>query len=145
MEALTEKVCIAEYSEVPGLLRTIDRLCGGLGFSSFEIANVKLAASELSTNILKYAREGEVEIYCDAKEQSIEIVFCDLGPGIDFIELALIDGYTTFTSPSLGLGLGAASRSVDDIQISNRQPQGLQVKVKKSAKVKRKSDFENLR
>lgn len=139
MEALTEKVRIAEYSEVPNLLRAIGHLCRGLGFTAFEIANIKLAASELSTNILKYAQEGEAEIYCDTKERSIEIVFCDCGPGIDFIELALIDGYTTFPAPSLGLGLGAAMRSVDDIQINNREPQGLRVLVRKTAKSKRKN------
>lgn len=134
VETFSEVERLEQFSDIPSFLRKIENICKGLNFSSFEIANIKLAASEISTNILKYAERGEAQIQGNSIERYVKIVFRDSGPGIRFIDLALLDGYTTFLGPSLGLGLGAAKRSVDDISISNGAAGGLNVEIVKIAK-----------
>ena len=131
---MTETVLIRTFSDIPGFLRRIECICKALSFSTFETANLKLAASEVSTNIIKYAKDGEARIHSDPNDLSVRIRFCDSGPGIRFIDLALLDGYTTFSGPSLGLGLGAAKRSVDCISIKNEPDGGLTVEITKRAR-----------
>ena len=131
---MSETIVLKKFSDIPSFLRRIDFVCKELNFSAFETANLKLAASEVSTNIIKYAKDGEARIHSDPNEFSVRIRFRDSGPGIKFIDLALLDGYTTFSGPSLGLGLGAAKRSVDILSIKNEAEGGLIVEITKRAR-----------
>lgn len=98
-----------------------------LGFTSFDISNLQLAATEISTNILKYARLGNVSLYKSVDSKEIRLIFEDDGPGIKFPHLAMLDGYTSFHEASLGVGLGAANRGVDQLILTNLKPNGLRV------------------
>ena len=57
----------------------------------------------------------------------LRIAFCDKGPGIPDVQLALTDGYTS--GGGLGHGLGGARRLVDDFDIRTAVGQGTTVTI----------------
>ena len=57
--------------------------------------------------------------------QGIQVVAHDDGPGIDDVDQALRDGFST--SGGLGLGLPGVRRLVDDFQIQSKQNEGTTV------------------
>jgi serine/threonine-protein kinase RsbT len=87
------------------------------------------AASELSRNTLKYGGGGLVllERVRDGLRQGLRLVFADSGPGIDNVEQALRDGYTS--GGGLGLGLGGAKRLVDQFDIDTEPGVGTAVAI----------------
>ena len=95
------------------------RMCAEIGFSESDQFLVATVVSELATNILHYAGQGEVRIkalhYCD--RQGVEVLAVDHGPGIDDIEKALTDNYST--GGTLGLGLPSVKRIMDEFTIES--------------------------
>jgi serine/threonine-protein kinase RsbT len=89
------------------------------------------AASELARNTIKYGGGGEVHVLCvsDGVRQGVRLAFVDDGPGIDDLQLALTDGYTT--GGGLGLGLSGARRLVDEFEIDTRPGEGTTVLIVK--------------
>jgi serine/threonine-protein kinase RsbT len=59
----------------------------------------------------------------------IEVVAADHGPGIEDVERALQDGYTT--GGGVGLGLPGARRLVDEFEIESAPRQGTTVRLVK--------------
>ncbi len=90
----------------------------GQRFKIGEQMEVRLATivSELSRNILKYAGAGSCEIV-SLGDKSLRCVFRDRGPGIDDLDAALTDGYST--SGTLGIGLPGAKRLADKFEIQS--------------------------
>jgi serine/threonine-protein kinase RsbT len=91
------------------------------------------AASELVRNMLKYAEGGDItiEIVSKGRENGIRLIFRDEGPGIDDIQLAMKDGYST--AKSLGLGLPGARRLVNEFNIKSELNKGTVVTIIKWA------------
>ncbi len=86
------------------------------------------AISEVARNITTYAKRGEVQLSVvrdDNGRRGIRVVARDEGPGIENVELAMQDGYTS--GAGLGLGLPGARRLVDDFQIETAPGQGTTV------------------
>ncbi|WP_407947314.1 ATP-binding protein [Pectinatus sottacetonis] len=90
------------------------------------------AASELSTNILRYATTGEIilRIISTAETIGIEIIASDKGPGIPDIKMALKDNFTT-TNKSLGMGLPSVKRIMDDFIIDSHLGKGTYILTRK--------------
>ena len=82
------------------------------------------AASELARNTLVHGGGGDMRIESleDGGRRGVKVLFEDQGPGIDDIDLALKDGYST--GGGLGLGLGGAKRLVDDFHIQSKPGKG---------------------
>ena len=106
-------------------------LASELGFSSMELALIATAISELARNIVRYAREGEVNFKLIERgdKRGVRIVARDKGPGIRDIALAMQDGYST--SNGLGLGLPGARRLMDEFEIVSKIGEGTTVTIKK--------------
>jgi serine/threonine-protein kinase RsbT len=86
------------------------------------------AISEIARNITTYANRGEVliDIVRDARgRRGVRVVARDEGPGIENLERALTDGYTT--GGGLGLGLPGARRLVDEFEIQTGPGEGTTV------------------
>ena len=90
------------------------------------VAQTKLitAASELARNILRYAAQGTmvIERVQDGARAGLLVRFEDRGPGIEDLDLALQDGYST--GDSMGVGLPGARRLVDEFRIESRPESG---------------------
>lgn len=102
-----------------------------LGFSSGDATLIATAISELSRNIVSYARRGEITLkgVQGSSRAGILVIASDDGPGIPDIRQALRDGFST--SGSLGLGLPGVRRLMDEFEIISQPNQGTTVAVKK--------------
>lgn len=88
-------------------------------------------ASELGSNVIKYARYGDLCI--SRKDTSIsseiEVKASDRGPGISDIELALSESFSS--GGTLGLGLPGVKRLADDLTINSVPGSGTTVIARK--------------
>lgn len=94
------------------------------GFVTIDLALIATAISELTRNIISYATKGNVflELIDDQGRKGILVIAQDEGPGIESIELAMQDGYST--ANSLGLGLPGVRRLMDDFAIKSELGKG---------------------
>ncbi|HTV90767.1 MAG TPA: ATP-binding protein, partial [Stellaceae bacterium] len=97
------------------------------GFDEEKTGRVALIATELATNLIRHASEGELVVsrFSDSDGQGVELLALDRGPGIPDVQRALSDGYST--SGTLGGGLGAMGRSADRFALFTRPHLGTAV------------------
>jgi serine/threonine-protein kinase RsbT len=99
------------------------------GFSLVDQTKLVTAASELARNTLDYGHGGEVEIerLIDGMRKGLRLTFIDQGPGIDDLDKALTDGYST--GGGLGLGLSGARRLSNDFSIDSAPGKGTRIMI----------------
>lgn len=97
--------------------------------ASFELTaeiagQVAIAATELSRNLLRHARGGEllVQQLDDGEHTTVELLAIDRGPGMGDVAACMVDGYSTAGTP--GTGLGAVRRLADEFDIHSAPGQG---------------------
>jgi len=103
-------------------------LAGELDLTSTDQTLLATAISEVARNITTYAVRGEVQLSVirdDDGRRGIRVIARDDGPGIEDVERAMQDGYTS--GAGLGLGLPGARRLVDDFQIETAPGEGTKV------------------
>jgi len=124
-------VAITSDSDVVTARQIAREMGGDLGFSSTDLTLLATAISEVARNITTYAGTGEValRVLRDRGREGIEVLASDDGPGIEDVELALQDGYTT--GNGLGLGLPGARRLVDEFDLETRPGEGTRVRLVK--------------
>jgi serine/threonine-protein kinase RsbT len=107
------------------------RLSSVLGFSSTDLTLIATAISEVARNIRLYAERGDVQLKLvrEPGRDGIVVVARDNGPGIQDVDLAMQDGYSS--GGSSGLGLPGARRLMDDFDIRSRPGRGVTVTMKK--------------
>jgi len=76
-----------------------------LGFTAEVIRRVSIAMYEGEINMVVHARGGEADVYVEPSV--ITIVLTDHGPGIENVELAMQEGYSTAPDNIRALGFGA--------------------------------------
>ena len=118
-------IAIESDADVVTARQQARELAGLLELTSTDQTLLATAISEVARNITTYAIRGEVELSVvrdDGGREGIRVIARDEGPGIENVELALRDGYTSGTG--LGLGLPGARRLVDDFRIESARGQG---------------------
>ncbi len=95
------------------------------------LARIRIAALELATNVVKYAKRGRVEIrvLVQGSREAIELIVSDRGPGIADVALALQDHYSS--GGTLGLGLPGVKRMMDEFELHSSAELGTTVRVRK--------------
>ncbi len=99
------------------------------GLGLVELTKFVTATSELARNMWVHAGGGVVtwsEIR-EKKRHGFSAVFQDEGPGIEDIDLAFTDGYTT--SSGLGLGFAGSRRLVSEFRVISEKDQGTRVEI----------------
>ncbi len=76
-----------------------------LGISPSVIRNVSIAMYEGEINMVIHAGGGEIDV--EITENEIIMTLADKGPGIENIELAMREGYSTAPDNIRSLGFGA--------------------------------------
>jgi serine/threonine-protein kinase RsbT len=101
-----------------------------IGFGLVDEKKIKVIVSELAYNIIKYASRGFIRISQleERGKRGVVIKATDKGPGIDDIDKALQDNYST--SGTLGLGLPGIKRMADELKINSSIDKGTEVIVK---------------
>lgn len=103
-----------------------------LGFSVVDQTRIAISISELARNIILYAGSGVVEVtamHGEHGDVGIEVLAADKGPGIEDLNLALLDGYST--SNGLGMGLPGTKRLMDEFQIDTAPGAGTRITIRK--------------
>jgi serine/threonine-protein kinase RsbT len=121
---------IKEESDIVRVRTTIRSVARGIGFGLVDQTRISTAVSELARNVYTYAGEGEVHVE-ELKNPNIgiRIAFVDKGPGIEDIDLAMRDGWSS--AGSLGKGLPGANRLMDYMEIRSKPGQGTTIIIEK--------------
>ncbi len=83
----------------------VKRVLKELGFDSSVIRNVSIAMYEGEINMVIHAGGGEIEV--EISPECIKMVLADHGPGIENVELAMQEGFSTAPDNVRCLGFGA--------------------------------------
>jgi serine/threonine-protein kinase RsbT len=122
------RIAIESDADVVTARQRARELAADLDLSSTDQTLLATAISEVARNITTYAQRGEVSVSVVDQgdgRRGIRVVARDDGPGIEDIDRALQDGYTT--GGGLGLGLPGARRLVDDFHIESAPGRGTTV------------------
>ena len=109
-----------------------EKLARGLGMEKAQGADVATAISELASNLLKHrTTEGKIIIrdINNGGNKGLEVISSDKGPGIADTDQAMVDGYST--AGSLGIGLPAVNRLMDEFQIKTNVGEGTMITTRK--------------
>jgi serine/threonine-protein kinase RsbT len=125
------ELSISSEGDIVMARRTVREAALKLGFTQTDVARIVTAASELARNVFRYAGSGvmrwrKVE---NGGRIAIELQFIDSGPGIEDLELAFTEGYST--GGGLGLGLAGAKRLSDEFDIRSRIGEGTTITLRK--------------
>jgi len=125
------RVAIEREADIVAARQAGRALAAANGFSSTDQTLIATAISEVARNIVVYAQKGEVVVSAveDAGRVGIQVVARDAGPGIDNVDLAMRDGFST--KNSLGLGLPGARRLMDDFELASEPGLGTTITMKK--------------
>ncbi len=102
-----------------------------IGFDEIICQMIATAVSELANNIIKYAGSGEILIdrIKTASRTGIEVIARDRGPGIEDIQKAMADHYSS--GNTLGLGLPGVKRMMDEFEITSEPGERTMVTIRK--------------
>lgn len=101
------------------------------GFDEVMCRMIATAVSELVRNILKYAGSGAIRLRRveGPGGRGIEIEVSDHGPGIEDIDAAMSDHYSS--GGTLGLGLPGVKRMMDEFSLVSTPGEGTRVTARK--------------
>lgn len=118
---------VSEPSDADRTGQAARLLAASVGFDPVATEEIAIAARELASNLVKHARGGTITLtpLSQAERSGVQIESLDRGPGILDPENAIADGCST--SGSLGSGLGAINRLMDELDISSAPDQGTRI------------------
>ncbi len=105
-----------------------------LGLPSQAIRQVAIALYEGEINLAIHAKGGEIEV--SIADDAVDLLLTDDGPGIEDIELAMTEGYSTAPAEVRSLGFGAGmglpnmKKYADEFHIESQKGKGTTVKMK---------------
>ncbi|MBN1285497.1 MAG: anti-sigma regulatory factor [Anaerolineae bacterium] len=111
----SQRIKINDFSDVVQARRVALDAAIAIGFPIPDATKIAVVVSELGRNIVLYAGKGEISLFPSPSEHRFKLIAQDQGPGIENIDLALTEGYTT--SKGLGLGLSGAKRIMDEFEV----------------------------
>lgn len=112
----------------------VKKILRRLGVPPEIIRKVSIAMYEGEINMVIHANGGVAEV--KVNEDSIEIILADKGPGIDDINKAMQEGYSTASDQTRSLGFGAGmglpnmKRYTDSLDIQSEVGVGTTVTMK---------------
>ena len=126
-KATSHPIIIRDERSLNAAVIEATRVAQTAGLSKVAAQQVATVTSELARNILKYAGHGRVELEVLERtgRSGVRVVATDRGPGIEDVEQALADHYST--GGTLGLGLSGARRMMDEQTITSDPGKGTRV------------------
>jgi len=124
-----ETAPITTSGDIVKVRQLVRELTISLGFSLVEQTKMVTAASELARNALDHGGGGKVQLQVLNNEmrRGLKLTFIDEGPGIQDLEQALRDGFST--GSGMGLGLSGAKRLANEFEIESVPGKGTKVMI----------------
>ena len=97
------------------------------------IKRIAVAMYEAEVNVVAHAYSGKMEVEINGEKVYLKI--CDKGPGIEDIDQAMQEGYSTASEAVRQMGFGAGmglpnmKRNVDDLKLSSIVGEGTTVEL----------------
>jgi serine/threonine-protein kinase RsbT len=109
----------------------VREIAATVGFSESELVFISTAASEIARNIVQFADRGHLLVsrIDEDTRQGVQIIARDVGRGIEDLELATSEGYSSYGG--MGLGLPGCRRLMDEFEIESEVDRGTTVTMKK--------------
>jgi anti-sigma regulatory factor (Ser/Thr protein kinase) len=105
-----------------------------IGYDPLLIRRVAISTYEAEMNVVMHAKRADVTL--SAGEKEIIITIQDEGKGIEDIELAMTEGYSTATEEQRAMGFGAGmglpniKKNADELDIESEVGKGTIIKMK---------------
>ena len=113
--SLTQVVAIEDSSQVGFARRTAQKLAEQSGFDATDAGRVALVVTEVASNILKHASNGELHLrVLPGSPLGIEVIAIDRGKGFD-LQDCMADGFSTRGTQGIGLGSILRQAQVFDV------------------------------
>lgn len=112
----------------------VKKILKQLGLDPETVRKLSISLFEGEINMVIHAGGGEIDVYID--DEKIVAVLIDHGPGIENIELAMQEGWSTATEQVRGLGFGAGmglpnmKKYSDELKIDSKVGTGTTVTLK---------------
>ncbi len=109
-----------------------------LGFPPESVRNTAIAVYEAEINLVIHAGGGEIDV--EISPECVYVVLTDHGPGIENVELAMQEGYSTAPDQVRALGFGAGmglpniKKYSDEMEIDTEPGKGTVMRLKIFAK-----------
>ena len=110
-----------DFSQAGAASNAVKQILKQLGLDPQTVRKMSIALYEGEINMVIHAGGGEIDV--DIDDEKITAVLTDHGPGIENVELAMQDGWSTATEQVRGLGFGAGmglpnmKKYADDLKI----------------------------
>jgi serine/threonine-protein kinase RsbT len=110
---------VGSQDDVPTIARATRRYADLVGLDLQQTECAVLAATELATNLARYAAGGHIQVgvVSENGRTGLQMESHDTGPGISDISQALEDGFST--GGGLGSGLPGVRRLMDEFEIAS--------------------------
>ncbi len=111
----------------------IKKILKRLNIDAGVIKRTVVACYEAEVNIVAHAYSGAV--YFDIESNRLKIVFRDEGPGIEDIEMAMTEGFSTASEEvremgfGAGMGLSNMKKNADQLNIESEVGRGTRVEI----------------
>mgnify|MGYP001090505042 CR=1 FL=1 len=117
-----------DFSKAGDVSIEIKEILRDIGIDPAIVRRAAIASYEAEMNVVMYAQRGEVAL--DLDSNTIRISVRDQGPGIEDIDLAMQEGYSTATDTMREMGFGAGmglpniKKNADTFQLRSRVGEG---------------------
>ena len=128
--SIQRKISIQSEQDIVICRRICRQIAKENHFNLVDQTRITTAASELARNIFEYAGEGEVIIELVHNEDEmvgLKMSFIDHGPGIENLDVALHEGWTSHRG--MGMGLSGSKKLMDEFEIQTTPGEGTKVAV----------------
>ncbi|MCE6991248.1 anti-sigma regulatory factor [Dyadobacter sp. CY323] len=131
MATIRESLIVQQERDLVVCRNRVKEVAVKIGMGIVNQTKLITATSEIARNMLIYGGGGvmRLEVITRGKQEGIQLVFEDKGPGIADIQKAMQDGFTT--GRTLGMGLPGAKRLVNEFTIQSTFGKGTTVKLLK--------------
>jgi len=104
-----------------------------IGFGEDIIRRASVCAYEAEMNIVMYGGDGNILLTVDPEKITLDVI--DDGPGIENVEMALVEGYSTSSEEHREMGFGAGmglpniKKNSDSLEIDVQKGKGTNLKI----------------
>lgn len=116
---IMKRIIVSDTGDIAVVMQKAMEAAQEAGFDETEAEEIKLAATELAINLVKYAFGGllTMMVVTDGGRSGIQIESLDDGPGITDVERAMVDDFST--AGGFGTGLGTVRRLMNEFHITS--------------------------
>jgi len=127
------KIKFNDFMKAGEVSLQVQSILKSIGFEQPLIRRVSVCAYESEMNVVMHGGDGEVFLFIDPENITLDVR--DDGPGIDDIDLAFREGYSTAKQEHRDMGFGAGmglpniKRNADSVELNSEKGMGTRLKM----------------